>query len=306
MTSLLTFLYITLGVLIASVEIRRVQRGQPFNSLTLFNGAYFLFYVFVPLNVLAFGGDAVRQKYAYQTWSHGDHWTALVLIATYAVFVMGYSRESVEQRKQFFAARYDIRIAIWLIVAFTMLGTVSLAYHISLVGGVVEALQFAPAVRTGEFQLAGNVLFVRQFAAFSATAFMLAYAIYIDLYASDMRSPKQTSYAWCGLLLVPLGIVFIYYALSTYGRREFLYPIIICLIVWSLAGNRRAWWGFSWLLGLSIFWFLFYSFIIPALFHSQFVISQDAATTQAATTQAATTQAATTQAATTQAATTQA
>ncbi len=139
MTSLLIFFYITLGVLVASVEIRRVQRGQPFNSLTLFNGAYFLFYVFVPLNVLAFGGDAVRQKYAYQTWSHGDHWTALVLIATYAVFVMGYSRESVEQRKQFFAARYDIRIAIWLIVAFTMLGTVSLWYHISLVGGVVEA-----------------------------------------------------------------------------------------------------------------------------------------------------------------------
>lgn len=77
MTILLASCYLTLGVLIAAVEVRRMRAGQPFDALSLFNGAYFLFFVFVPLNVLVLGEAVVRQKYAYQTWSHGDIWTAL-------------------------------------------------------------------------------------------------------------------------------------------------------------------------------------------------------------------------------------
>ncbi|RMH36321.1 MAG: hypothetical protein D6690_06220 [Nitrospirae bacterium] len=61
-TKLLVSLYLLLGVLILAVEARRVRSGQTINALTLFNAAYFLFYVFVPLNVLVFGEDAVRQE----------------------------------------------------------------------------------------------------------------------------------------------------------------------------------------------------------------------------------------------------
>lgn len=40
---ILAFCYLALGLLIAMVEIQRMRAGQPFNALTLFNGAYFLF-----------------------------------------------------------------------------------------------------------------------------------------------------------------------------------------------------------------------------------------------------------------------
>lgn len=261
MTILLACCYLLLGTLIIAVEVRRMKAKQPFNALTLLNGAYFLFFVFVPLNVLVLGADAVRQKYVYQTWSHGDIWTALALSLTYAVFVLGYYR-----RGQIGAAvgstlgqQPSTRVAYGLSKLYFLVGLAAMAYHVSLMGGVVETLQFAPGSRTGEFQLEGRALFVRQFSAFLATAFMLAWAVYIDM---ETRGREPATFRHAALVL--LGLVFIYYALSTYGRREFLYPLIICLIVWALAGQRRLWGALGWLILLGMLWFAFYSFYIPA------------------------------------------
>lgn len=278
MTNLLVSLYFALGVLIVAVELRRMRAAQPINALTLFNAAYFLFYVFAPLNVLVFGGDAVRQKYAYRTWSHGDYWTAFALILSYAVFVLGYSRRSRVKRLSL-AGGNVIRTAFWLIVSFSVLGSIALAYHISLVGGVVETLQFAPALRTGEFQLTGKALFVRQFTYFVSTAFMLTWAVCIDATGSNLGSSGHTMRDWCRFILFTLGLVFLYYSLSTYGRREFLYPIGICFIIWLTAGQRRSRWGFGWLLILCVLWFSAYSIIIPT--------ASQPATSQPATSQSA-------------------
>lgn len=157
MTILLASCYLTLGILITAVEVQRMRISQPLNALTLFNGAYFLFFVFVPLNVLVLGEAAVRQKYAYQTWSHGDIGTALALMLSYVVFVLGYYRRGMDGGAVGGGVDHEaIRVASWLAGLYFLVGVIALVYHISLVGGVVETLQFAPRVRTGEFQLEGE------------------------------------------------------------------------------------------------------------------------------------------------------
>ncbi len=260
MTILLASLYLTLGVLIAAVEIWRIRGGRPIDALFFFNGAYFLFFVFVPLNVLTFGEDVVRQKYAYQTWSHGDGWTALALMLSYVAFVLGYCRKSNVRKAVGVGAGHAIYPALWLTGGFLAIGALSLAYHINLAGGLIETLKVAPGVRTGEFPLEGQLLFVRQFAYFLATAFMLSWAVYIDAGKADRKL-----IGWSRLLLTLLGIVFVYYALSAYGRREFFYPMIICLIVWGLVGQYCKWGGLIWLLVLYGLWFVLYSTWVPVM-----------------------------------------
>lgn len=182
MTNLLAFLYLALGVLVVAVEVRRMRAGRSFDALSLFNAAYFVFFVFVPLNVLIFGEGVVRQKYAYQTWSHGDTSTASALIVSYVAFVLGFFRRGNAESVVGAVLRVQAgHITYWLIGSFFVIGGLALAYHISLVGGVMEALKVAPGVRTGEFRLEGDALFVRQFASFLATAFMLSWAIHIDI-----------------------------------------------------------------------------------------------------------------------------
>lgn len=263
MTSLF-LLYSALGVLIATVEIQRLKAGRPFDALTLFNGAYFLFFVFVPLNVLAFGEIAVRQKYAYQMWSHGDGWTAVSLLLCYVVFILGYYRKRMARPSSVIVhdAMRLAQVVRWLVGGYVILGVIALAYHVSLTGGLTEALWLAPKVRTGEYPLQGGYLFIRQFAYFLATAFMLLWVLYLDTTA--IKTPgRRAKRMLLSFMLVFLGVVFVYYALTTYGRREFIYPVIICLFCWAVAGDRRSWSGLGILLTLCVIWFGMYSFIIP-------------------------------------------
>lgn len=261
---LLVFCYLLLGILIAAVEVRRRGSGRPVDALSFFNAAYFLFFVFVPLNVLVFGEMAVRQKYAYQTWSHGDLGTCLSLLFTYVLFVLGYSRRGNKTLVAVDRGRVALPIVPRVAGVFFLVGAVALAYHVSLVGGVAEALFLSPRVRTGEFRLDGDFLFVRQFGAFLATAFMLYWAVYLDAKLPDEAAARaRTPRILHHLVIALLGSAFLYYALTTYGRREFLYPMLTCLVVWALAGRRRSRGGLIWLIGLSMLWFWIYSFVIP-------------------------------------------
>lgn len=270
------FCYLALGIVIATVEIQRKRAGQPFNALSLFNGAYFLFFVFVPLNVIVLGEEAVRQKYAYQTWSHGDVWTALSLLLAYVLFVAGYRRHGKNRviSGGLVAGPQASLVASRMAVFFVLIGMLALAYHVSLMGGVAETLYHAPGARSGEFSLEGNFLFFRQFSAFLATAFMLYWAVSLDANLFEKTGRAFGSYRH--LILALLGVVFVYYALSTYGRREFLYPIMACFIVWSLSGRHRLWGGLGWLLALCLLWFWIYSFVIPASVQSASVQSASA------------------------------
>lgn len=139
MTNPLTLLYLTLGVLIVIVEVQRIRSGKSFNALSLFNVAYFLLFVFAPLNVLILGEIAVRQKHAYQTWSHGDMWTAIALLTSYVFFVLGYY----SRRRNSAVIIHNVgpkvfHVSLWLVGSYFLLGFIALAYHVSLMGGSLK------------------------------------------------------------------------------------------------------------------------------------------------------------------------
>ena len=276
---LLICLYQALGLLIISVEFHRIQTGRPADALTLFNAAYFVFFVFVPLNIFILGEEAVRQKYVYQTYSYGDLSTIIALIISYATFVGGYfyrgnTSAAVDAKLEW---SVDPIAVNWVICIFFVIGGLSLTYHISLTGGIIEALKVSFDVRTGNFPLEGNYLFVRQFSAFLSAAFMLSWARGID--ANRKKKFSMMSYFFLGLL----GIVFVYYALTTFGRREFLIPIAICILIWTLAGQRREWNIAVLLAALYIIWFYFYSIFIPPATPTAPVLIPAVAVTEQAT-----------------------
>ena len=189
-------------------------------------------------------------------WGGG---TACALILSYLVFIFGYLRK-VKGEKPKGAFSGDLNgVAFRLAISFLLIGGIAMVYHVTLIGGFVETLKLAPRVRTGEFALDGRMLFIRQFLYFLATGFMLYWAICLDRVGAKRQLSMRSQ-----LLLVSFSLFFLYYALSTYGRREFVYPMMICLVIWAVVGERR-WWGGLALLGiLDAIWFAGYSIWIPA------------------------------------------
>lgn len=238
---MITVLYVLLGLAIVSAEVFRFSRYRTVDALTLFNGAYFLFFVFVPLNVVALGEAAVRQKYVYHQFGYGDESTAMALLACYLLFIVGYAvkkstiMESAarschlfESDKNGACSAYLHKIATQISITFLLIGFIGLSYHTALMGGLVEVIKYAPYVRSGEYGLEGKWLFLRQLSVFVSTALILFWAVY--------DTKKKVSIVDTGLMLIMI-IVFVFYALSTYGRREFWYLVILCSLVSFAAGN---------------------------------------------------------------------
>lgn len=234
-------LYVLLGLTIVGTEILRLSRNRSVDALTLFNGVYFLLFVFVPLNVVALGEAAVRQKYVYQQFGYGDETTAMALLACYLLFITGYvvktstvrqsaarSRHSFESDKGGACLAHLHKTATQISITFLIIGLIGLTYHTSLMGGMVEVIKYAPYVRSGEFGLDEKWLFLRQLSVFVSTALILFWAVY--------DSKRKVSIFDTGLMLIMI-IVFVFYALSTYGRREFWYLVILCSLVTYMAGN---------------------------------------------------------------------
>ncbi len=256
--------YVILGLSILGVEMIRSRKAVKFDALSVFGAAFFLFFVFAPLNVIYFGLNAVRQPYVYERWGHGDVLTALILMMTYVVFVCGYYRPSAPHTPgtpktslMFSDNSSDLKVVL-LVFAFTALGTAALAYQISLAGGLLESLKYAPLVRTGDYKLEGGALFFRQFSSFLATAFIVTFALILD--AAD---PRKVRVLW--VLLILTGFGFVFSALVTFGRRDFIYPIIISLVVWMSAGKYKRYGVLAWLLILISIWFLCQYLLIPSL-----------------------------------------
>ncbi|MES2405894.1 MAG: hypothetical protein V4528_01065 [Pseudomonadota bacterium] len=255
-------LYVLLGLVIVASEVFRITRYRSVDALMLFNIAYFLFFVFVPLNVIILGEAAVRQKYVYQQFGYGDTSTAMALLACYLLFVTGYwikkyaSGESATRNhpslgtdKGEACSAYLYKTATRLSIAFLLIGLAGLSYHTALMGGLIDVIKYAPSVRTGEYRLEGKWLFLRQFSAFASTAFILFWAVY--------DTKKKPSLGDTGLMLLTT-VVFVFFALSTDGRREFWYPVMLCFLVSFVARNgfkfRQLgflvfafvlWWGFG-------------------------------------------------------------
>jgi hypothetical protein len=235
------YLYIFLAFLIVAVEFRRRRASLPVDALTAFNCYYLVLYALVPINVLCFGEDVVRQKYAYETFGEGDQYTALALIVTYIAFCLGYWMKSEKKssaphqpRTSFYSLQSSASVAViifWLGVLITVVYVVQL-------GGISQVITMAMDVRSGEYTIESKYIFYRHFAQFSADAFSLFFAVLIGKKIKGMAiSFREKIFLFCTFLF------YVYYAASTGGRRPFIYPIILCYLVSMSVGMRVKKWA---------------------------------------------------------------
>jgi oligosaccharide repeat unit polymerase len=232
---MIIFIYILLGALIVTREVRRHYRCQRIDNLTAFNLAYFLFFVVVPLNVICFGEDVVRQKFAYENYGAGSLWTAVSLTLCYLFFVTGYLLKSPDNREKRVQKQDSFSITDVSRVARTvfLLGVIFSAIYATQVGGILDAISKAEQVRSGAYSIQSKYAFLRYFCQFASDAFVLFFVL-----AAGKRIKKQEVGTTDRIFLVLSLVSFVYYGLSTAGRRPFIYPIALCyLVYWSL-GSR--------------------------------------------------------------------
>jgi oligosaccharide repeat unit polymerase len=229
-------IYILLGLLIAALEFRRHSSGGPIDAMTAFNCSYFVLFVFVPINVICLGADVVRQQYAFETFGQGDAYTALSLLFSYVLFCLGYwvkspnpSKSTVRGPKDGFSLKTSTQVAK-IIFLFGVL--VTLVYVVQM-GGLLEVISKASEIRSGELVIESKYIGYRHFAQFSADAFVLFCVVLIGKKAEKIKiTTTDKVFLFCAF------VFFVYYALSTAGRRPFIYPILLCYLVFSSMGGR--------------------------------------------------------------------
>jgi hypothetical protein len=236
MNLLALYIYLSLGILIVCLELRRRSTGKGLDAMTVFNCYYFVLFVLVPINVICLGEDVVRQRYAYERFGYGDEFTALSLFFSYIFFCLGYWLKSTKSRNpagsgggSYFSLRDSMRVA--KIIFFV--GVLLTAIYVVQMGGILEVIRRANEVRLGEFVVESKYIGYRFFSQFSADAFVLFSAVLIG---KKVRKIKIT--AGDRVFLACAFVFFVYYALSTGGRRTFIYPITLCYLVYSSVGGR--------------------------------------------------------------------
>jgi hypothetical protein len=97
----------------------------------------------------------------------------------------------------------------------------------------MEVIYRAGEVRSAELIIESKYIGYRHFSQFSADAFVLFFAVIIG-----KKVRKTNISARDKVFLLCAFVFFVYYALSTGGRRTFIYPIILCYLVYSSVGGR--------------------------------------------------------------------
>ena len=233
---MLVGIYIVLGLLIAGAELPRRVRHEQIDAMTVFNCYYFVLYVFVPLNVLYFGEGVVRQQYAFEQFGYGTDSTALRILGTYVLFWVGYTIDAARPHREINAVggaiplEESFLVAKWIFV----IGLLTVLVYVSQIGGVREAIAAAAEVRSGEITIEGRYIFYRHFTQFASDAFVLCSAVLMGRKVCNMKITAMHR----GFLLCTF-VLFAFNGLTTYGRRSFIYPVIVCcLVYWSL--GRRS------------------------------------------------------------------
>jgi hypothetical protein len=231
------FIYILLGTLIVFLEWCRRRRGaQPMDAMTAFNGAYFALFVFVPINVLWLGEDAVRQQYAYETFGSGNAWTALSLLICYVLFCLGYwakSEKGTAVASADLEPSFSLQGAAHVAKIIFLFGVFLMAVYVVQIGGISDVLAKSGDVRSGEYVIESRFIGYRHLMQFSADAFVLFAAV---LFGKRIRKLKIT--VGDKVFLACTFFFFVFYALSTAGRRPFIYPILLCYLIYASLGGR--------------------------------------------------------------------
>lgn len=227
-----------MSVLIAGLELRRRSRGMPIDAMTAFNCYYLVLYALVPINVLCLGEDVVRQKYAYETFGEGNGYTALAILFSYLLFCLGYSakssKSSISVGGGYFSLLNSARVA--KIIFF--LGVLTTVIYVVQIGGLSEVITMASEARSGEYTIESKYIFYRHFSQFSADAFVLFFAVLVGKKLRRIAITKRDK-----AFLLCAFVFFVYFALSTAGRRQFIYPIILCYLVSLSVGMRVKKWA---------------------------------------------------------------
>jgi hypothetical protein len=228
-------IYIILGLLIVALEFRRHCSGKPIDAMTVFNWSYFVLFVFVPINVICLGADVVRQTYAYETYGPGDVNTALSIFFSYALFYFGYWLKSSDRSKS--AVRggnyFPLRNSAYVAQIIFLIGVFLTAIYVIQIGGIMEVIYKASDVRSGELVIQSKYIGYRALSPFSSDAFVLFFAVIIGKKIRQINiTTRDKVFLFCAFAF------FVYFALSTGGRRTFIYPIILCYLVYSSVGGR--------------------------------------------------------------------
>lgn len=228
-------IYILLGVLIAALEFRRHSSGTPIDAMTVFNCYYFVLFVFVPINVTCLGVNVVRQPYAYDTYGQGDVYTALSLFLSYALFCLGYWAKSSNRSASVRVGRnyFPLGSSAYVAKIIFIFGVLLTVLYVIQMGGVMEVISKASEVRSGELSIESKYIGYRHLSQFSADAFALFCVVLIGKKVRKMKITGGDK-----VFLVCALVFFVYYALSTGGRRPFIYPIILSYLVYSSMGGR--------------------------------------------------------------------
>jgi hypothetical protein len=223
------------------VEIHRYFRSSQIDAMTVFNCCYFVLYVFVPLNVMLFGEDVVRQKYAFETFGAGDLSTSLALLLSYLSFCLGYwakSRKKFESPSGNPRAGFSLEDSAHVAHIIFLLGVLTTVIYVVQIGGLAQVITMATEITAKRFAVESKYIFYRNFSQFSADAFVLFFAVLIGKKVRNFVISK-----WDRLFLFCAFVFFVYYAASTGERRPFIYPIILCFLVAASAGLRVKKWA---------------------------------------------------------------
>lgn len=230
------FIYALLGILIIVLESRRRRGGQPLDAMAAFNCYYFALFVFVPINVQWLGQDVVRQQYAYETFGSGNAWTALSLLLCYVLFCLGYRVKSARSTQVVAPGRdksFSLRDSAHVAKIIFLFGVFLMAIYVVQIGGITEVLSKASEVRSGEFVTESKYIGYRHLMQFSSDAFVLFVAVVLG-----KKIAKTKITIGDKVFLFCASLFFVYYALSTGGRRPFIYPILLCYLIYASLGGR--------------------------------------------------------------------
>lgn len=248
-------LYMGLGLLVLTNELRRIRSRRPFNLLSVVSLLFLLLYVAVPLVAAVAGPITVRQKFVYQEWGLGDAGTAAILLFSYIACWFGYrmgdrcGKSSANGLLQ----SPEPRGRLWLIFAvMSLLGILGLIHQMLLVGGgPVQVLTSAAGLRSGAIEVRHPTLFLGHLRYFIATAFVVLFALYLRYTPDEEDRMKRLTF---NVVLFSFGLVFVYFAVSGNGLRLFAVPVGLCAAMALFSGPRPNRSGLAVLVSLTVCW----------------------------------------------------
>ena len=128
---------------------------------------------------------------------------------------------------------FSLRDSAYVAKIIFLFGVFLMAVYVVQIGGITDVLSKASEVRSGEFVTESKYIGYRHLMQFSSDAFVLFVAVCLG-----KRIGKTKITTGDKVFLFCASLFFVYYALSTGGRRPLIYPILLCFLIYASLGGR--------------------------------------------------------------------